>query len=128
VEYITGYNTPSIIIKHSKPSQTYSIMIKINRYKRNVITIYSPNGDVLLDDCDEFTLCDIQCQIAENNLMGYSYSFNGESGVIDNKGQLSNWIKGMFDLQNILYFRLFNAGVGRVFEDNERLETYKLKD
>lgn len=101
-------------------------MLEINRYKHNTITIYSPNGDILIDDCDEFTLCDIQCQIAEQNLIGYSYSFNGQTGVIDNKGQLSNWIRGMFDLHSILYSRLFSARTGRKFEHSEWLNSYKL--
>jgi len=85
----------------------------IRKFKRNEVFVYKPNGE-LLCSADEYTIMDIQIQIAEQKLKGYYYTFetnNGDilRGEITEKGELTNWFSGMFDLTQILFCKLINV-------------------
>jgi hypothetical protein len=90
--------------------------MKIRKFKRNEVTVYNPDG-VVLCSADEYTIMDIQIQIAEQKLKGYYYTFetpDGEilRGTINENGELSEWFSRMFDLTQILFSKLYNVRKG----------------
>ncbi len=103
-------------------------MIKFIKYKRNEVEIIDPEGKSL-GFADEFTLNDIQCQIAEQKLEGYICKWNDIVLTINPKGELSDWPTGMFDLTQLLFARLFKARTGKPIDVdlNTRIEKYREK-
>ena len=81
-------------------------MIKVRKFKTCYVQVFNPDGS-LLCLADEHTFMDIRCQIAEKKLEGYTYNFNGKKGTINNIGECSEWFKGMFDLDNLFFSKLF---------------------
>lgn len=92
-------------------------MIKVRKFKKNLVKIYYPSGD-LLCEAEEHTLNDIQCQIAENKLNGFTYEWEGQKGTINNKGELSKWFYGMFDLTQYMYSKLFQLRSEKGYSGN----------
>ena len=88
-------------------------MIKFIKYKRNEVEKIDPEGKSL-GFADEFTLNDIQCQIAEQKLEGYTCKWNNIVLTINPKGELSNFKQNYIKLINfikifclLLFFYIF---------------------
>ena len=100
-------------------------MIKVRKFKNNLVKIYNPSGD-LLCEANEYTLNDIQCQIAENKLEGFTYEWEDKKGTINNRGELSNWFYGMFDLTQKMYCKLFKLRSEKGYDGNMEKEINKM--
>lgn len=103
-------------------------MLEFIKYKRNEVEIIDPDGKSL-GFADEYTLLDIQCQIAEQKLEGYTCKWEDTILTINSKGELSDWPNGMFDLSQVLFARAFKARTGNRIDVDfmARLEKYKQK-
>ena len=81
-------------------------MITVRRFKTCYVQVFNPDGSFLCT-ADEHTFQDIRCQIKEQQVAGYTYSFNSQLGIINSNGECLNWFKGMFDLDNLFFSKLF---------------------
>lgn len=100
-------------------------MIKVRKFKNQLVKIYYPSGD-LLCEANQDTFTDIRCQIAQNKLNGFTYEWEGKKGTIDNKGQLSDWFYGMFDLSQKMYSKLFQLRSEKGYSGNMEEEINKM--
>lgn len=80
-------------------------MIKVRKFKTCYVQVFNPDGSLFL--ADEYTFYDIRCQIREQKVAGYTYKFNEQLGIIDSKGNCSEWFKGMFDLEELFLSKLY---------------------
>lgn len=87
-------------------------MIKVRKFKTCYVEVFNPDGS---SSClaDEYTFMDIRCQIKEQQIAGYTYNFNGKLGIIDSKGNCSEWFKGMFDLEELFLSKLYAIGANK---------------
>ena len=85
--------------------------IKIRNFKTEKIKLFNSNNE-FIGDLDENQIMDVQCQIAESKLEGYYYEWGEKRGTISPKGELSDWFSGMFDLQQILFAKLYKIRKG----------------
>lgn len=84
------------------------IMIKINNIEGQIVEHFDNIGNSL-GFLNELESTDLRCQIAEENVSGYYLIFNGLKIPIEPNGKIHNWEIGLYDINQNLLARLFNA-------------------
>lgn len=89
-----------------------------------VIKVYKPNNELLGYIDREIQLYDLQLQICEADISGYTYvyvdnKYNEHKGTINNNGELSEWFDGMFDISQIILDELYSLRKKKNSNTNE---------
>lgn len=83
-------------------------MIKVNKYEPQVVEHFDSDDNSLgfLNDLESL---DLRCQIAEEKAEGYYLIFNDKKVSIRSNGRVEYWPNGLYDMNLILFSRLFRA-------------------
>lgn len=84
------------------------VKIGINKYEIQTVEHFDNNGNSL-GFLNELENIDLRIQIAEQKVSGYYLIFNGIKIDIEPDGKINNWEIGLYDINEILLSKLFNA-------------------
>lgn len=83
-------------------------MIKVTPIEVQKIEHFDNNGKSI-GFLNEYESIDLRCQISEQKIEGYYLMFNNQKIEITSKGNISNWIRGLYDTTERLLCRLFKS-------------------
>ena len=91
-------------------------MITVKPYPPQTVEHFDPDGNSLgfLNEAENL---DLSCQIAEHQSKGYYLVFDGAKIPISSNGKIETWNAGLYDINEILFARLFKA---QRLESNKR--------
>lgn len=73
-------------------------MVKVNNIDPQTVELFDPEGNSM-GIINQYEFNDIRIQIKNQKASGYYCLFNNEKIFFQDKGGMSNWPEGFFDLQ-----------------------------